>query len=340
MYAYPHFFLYQEPFRQPLKTHHGTWQIREGIYVRLESENGEVGFGEIAPLPVFGSEPLGAAWTFCATLPHAITEQTIAAIPETLPACQFGLSQAWAQLQQFPTLHPERLSYCGLLPSGRELLTHWPQFAKQPYAAWKWKIAVLPHRIELQIFQAWLKTLNPHTPLKIRLDANGGLDLTTAQAWLSFCDRVNGVFQQSRSQITVEFLEQPLPPQDWLNTLALAKDFQTPIALDETVDTLTALDNVMRLGWPGLVVIKPVLMGAWSPLKQVLPKYRERIILSSALEGPIGRWGILALAQELNLTRYALGLGVDAWRPVPMLNTRADLEDFWELAIEVFLHKT
>jgi hypothetical protein len=80
-------------------------------------------------------------------------------------------------------------------------------------------------------------------------------------------------------------------------------------------------------------------MGAWDSLRRVLPKYRERIVLSSALEGPIGRWGILALAQELKLNHYALGLGVDAWRPVPHLQSKTELEDFWQLAIEVFLHK-
>ncbi|AFY59641.1 o-succinylbenzoate synthase [Synechococcus sp. PCC 6312] len=339
MYAYPRFFLYQEPFCQPLKTHHGTWRIREGIYVRLESESGEVGFGEIAPLPAFGSEPIGAAWTFCAALPNTITAETIAAIPDTLPACQFGLSQAWAQLTEFPHLQPETLPYCGLLPAGRDLLTV-PQLAKQSYVAWKWKIAVLPYARELEIFQAWLQTLNPETPLKIRLDANGGLNLTTARAWLTVCDRLNTQFQQEQGYIAIEFLEQPLPAQDWVNLQALSNDFQTSIALDETVDSLTALENVMGLGWRGLVVIKPVLMGAWSRLKVVLPKYRDQIVLSSALEGAIGRWGILVLAQELNLTRYALGLGVDAWRPVPTLNTKTELEDFWELALEVLLHKS
>ncbi|MDS3860920.1 o-succinylbenzoate synthase [Thermosynechococcaceae cyanobacterium BACA0444] len=337
MYAYPRFFLYQEPFRQPLKTHHGTWRIREGIYVRLESESGEVGFGEIAPLPAFGSESIGTAWTFCATLPNTIIAETIAAIPDTLPACQFGLSQAWTQLTEFPHLQPETFLYCGLLPAGRDLLTV-PQLAKPSYGAWKWKIAVLPHARELEIFQAWLGSLNPETPVKIRLDANGGLNLRTARAWLTLCDRLNSQFQQEQRYIAIEFLEQPLPPQDWVNLQALSNDFQTPIALDETVDSLTALENVMGLGWRGPVVIKPVLMGAWSRLNTVLPQYRSQIVLSSALEGAIGRWGILALAQELNLTRYALGLGVDPWRPVPVLNTKAELADFWKLAIQVFRH--
>jgi O-succinylbenzoate synthase len=41
---------YRRPFRQPLKTSHGLWSLREGILLRLTDAEGRVGWGEIAPI--------------------------------------------------------------------------------------------------------------------------------------------------------------------------------------------------------------------------------------------------------------------------------------------------
>ncbi|MEO0948813.1 MAG: o-succinylbenzoate synthase, partial [Cyanobacteria bacterium J06641_5] len=56
---------YCRAFRQPLRTHHGIWEKRQGAIVRLETDTGRVGWGEIAPLPSFGSETLAAALQLC-----------------------------------------------------------------------------------------------------------------------------------------------------------------------------------------------------------------------------------------------------------------------------------
>lgn len=85
---------YQRQFKRPLKTHHGIWAVREGIILRLTDENKRVSWGEIAPIPWFGSETLEQALDFCQQLPSEITEETIFSIPSELPACQFGFESA------------------------------------------------------------------------------------------------------------------------------------------------------------------------------------------------------------------------------------------------------
>ena len=52
---------YRRVFRRSLVTAHGEWSHREGIVVRLEREDGAFGFGEIAPVPWFGTETLEVA---------------------------------------------------------------------------------------------------------------------------------------------------------------------------------------------------------------------------------------------------------------------------------------
>ena len=50
------FFHYQRKFKIPLETHHGPWSVREGIILKLIKNEQQIGWGEIAPLPWFGSE--------------------------------------------------------------------------------------------------------------------------------------------------------------------------------------------------------------------------------------------------------------------------------------------
>ena len=72
---------YRRPFLRPLETHHGLWSDREGIIIRLRPSpatdtstpqlqesllSRQGAFGEIAPVPWFGSETLEQAIAFCA----------------------------------------------------------------------------------------------------------------------------------------------------------------------------------------------------------------------------------------------------------------------------------
>ncbi len=110
----------------------------------------------------------------------------------------------------------------------------------------------------------------------------------------------------------VEFLEQPLPPQEFTTMLELSKKYQTAIALDESVATLTKLETCYHQGWRGIYVVKPAIAGSPQKLRQLCQEYQLDIVFSSVLETEIGRQGILKLAKELNLTR-PLGFSVNQW---------------------------
>ena len=49
------------PFGRTVRTAHGPWAEREGLLVRLEDEAGRSGYGEVAPIPWFGTETLAEA---------------------------------------------------------------------------------------------------------------------------------------------------------------------------------------------------------------------------------------------------------------------------------------
>ncbi len=297
---------YRRPFQTPLHTHHGLWQVREGLWVGLQSASGTTGWGEVAPLPWFGSETLEQAIAYCQSLPTQLTETDVFAVPDALPACQFGLGSAWRALYPQPAPPSQLpLAFSALLPAGQAALETWPNLWQAGYRTFKWKIGVAPLETELARL-AQLTDALPATAT-LRLDANGGLSLPQAQQWLQQCDRI--------SSVTIEYLEQPLPPSDLAAMGRLSNAYQTPIALDESVATLAQLTAVLKAGWAGIVVVKPAIAGYPQALQALLETHRPDAVFSSVFETTVGRQAVLALAQEMPLKQRALGFGTAHWFP-------------------------
>lgn len=291
---------YQRQFREPLVTSQGNWQQREGIILRLTHKTGSVGWGEIAPLPSFGSETLEQALTCCQQFANEVTEEAIASISDTLPACQFGFGSALENLTA-PTNFPNDLSYSCLLPAGEEALHTWQAAWEAGDTTFKWKIGVLPLHTELSLFKKLIEALP--TTAKLRLDANGGFTVEAAREWLRQCEDTN----------IIEYLEQPISPQHFETMLTLSQDYSTPLALDESVATLAQMEQYYEKGWRGIFIVKAAIAGFPDRLRQFCRTHSLNTVFSSVLETRIGRTAALNLARELQPRDRAVGFGVTHW---------------------------
>ena len=188
------FDIYQRRFKQPLRTSHGLWQIREGIIIGLEDSTG-IAQGEIAPLPWFGSETMSQALSFCQQLGDTVSVQDILGINDRLGCCQFAFESALLNLKQPLELANYtncNLDYCYLLPAGDRALTSWQSiYQAQSNSTFKWKIGVYPQAKEIEILKQLVASFPAH--IKLRLDANGGLNLTQAKAWLAVTDKLPAI---------------------------------------------------------------------------------------------------------------------------------------------------
>lgn len=321
---------YQRKFKRSLATSHGIWDIREGIILRLTDQTGRIGWGEIAPISWFGSETLEQAWDFCQQLSPEITTKMIFSIPAELPACQFGFECAsgvgsgelgigennlvnpvnsvnpdpnW-ELGDFHSITPSPhfpLTYSYLLPTGEAALQSWQTAWHQGSRTFKWKIGVAQITEELKIFEQLIQSLPASAQL--RLDANGGLNQQEANQWLNQADKVG----------IVEFIEQPLPPQQFAAMLEMSHEYATPIALDESVATLNQLEETYKRGWRSIFVIKAAIAGSPLRLRQFCQEYQIDAVFSSVFESAIARLAALKLAAELSHTHRAVGFGVNHW---------------------------
>jgi O-succinylbenzoate synthase len=294
-----HFKLYQNYFKQPLQTSHGVWSVREGIIISLTNSAGVTSRGEIAPLPWFGSETLAQAVKFCQQLGEAITKQEIMAIPDHLPCCQFALESAYLALTQDDLVRSSHtLNFCYLLPAGQEALIAWQDLYQANSATtFKWKIGVLTLVEEIAILKQLHNNLPPQ--VKLRLDANGGLNLTQAQQLLSVTDGLQ----------RIEFIEQLLSPDKFTDILQLSQKHTTVLALDESVASFQQLQQIYRQGWQGVYVIKAAIMGFTTRLRQFCQNNDLDVVFSSVLETEVGREAVLNLVQQLDHPR-AVGFGV------------------------------
>ncbi len=292
--------IYQRPFRQPLHTSHGVWEIRQGIIIQLTDRSGKSHAGEIAPIPWFGSESVEAAIAWCNSIGDSITATQIQQIPDTLPACQFGFGSALTAFNFPLTTIPTTSEISALLPTGAAAITAWQALFARGYSTFKWKIGVAPIAQEVAIWQQLMVDFPPDA--KLRLDANGGLTYLEAAQWLQMCQ------QESR----IEFIEQPLAPELIAESIELSNSYKTLIALDESVATFDRLQAIYDVGWRGIYVIKPGIAGFPWRLVKFITERKLDVVFSSVLETQVGKSAALELASRLQLNR-AMGFGIDDW---------------------------
>ncbi len=292
---------YSLPFRTPVRTAHGLWTRREGLLVRLESEDGGARFGECAPIPWFGTETVDEAEVVCAAFDGRVSDERIAEIDEKkYPCLRFALGKRGIANAEPKPCAPY-LPVAALLPAGRAALDKIPALAEMGFRTFKWKVGAADAADEMVLLDDVCAALPAGA--RLRLDANGAWNRRIAERWLSRC-----------AEYPVEFIEQPVAAdaagaEDLL--LGLAGDYPVPLALDESVAGSGDVARWLESGWPGIFVIKPALLGDVERVAGRLPK--DRVVFSSALETGLGAAAALRVAFEFfpgTEKPRALGFGV------------------------------
>ena len=303
---------YQLPFKLAVRTAHGAWAEREGVWVRMEDERGNVGFGEAAPIPWFGTESVDDVEEACHALGEIVDDDKIAQVPQRLPCLRNALASAMAQLESAreaadgsetstaSTDEPAYLQIAALLPGGRAVLDALPTKAEAGFRVFKWKVGVGEVADELSLLDDVCSGLPEGS--KLRLDANGAWDRRRAEQWLERC-----------AERPVEFIEQPVASdargaEDLL--LGLANDYPTPVGLDESLVGEGDVARWLELGWPGIFIVKTALLGDAREVLDRLSRAKARVVFSSALETAIGARAALEHAFAWHGERRALGFGV------------------------------
>lgn len=303
---------YRLPFRQTVRTAHGPWAEREGIWLRAEREvegRRVVGWGEAAPVAGFRCESLEAAEAALAGLEGRAVDlaEGLARMPAECGCARAALASALGEETKATGGAIKFLSVAGLLPAGRAALAAVDARLELGYRVFKWKVGVGAAADEWAMLDDLLGRLPAGA--RLRLDANGAWDRRVAEGWLA-----------RAAERPVEYVEQPIAAdargaEDLLR--GLAEDYPVKIALDESLSGSDDVARWLASEWRGVWVIKPALLGEPGPVLASLAKAKADVVFGSALETVIGARAALRLAfawaearGEKTEARRALGFGV------------------------------
>ena len=292
---------YQRTFVQPLRTARGVWAVREGFIVRVVEDSGVVRYGEVAPIPEFGTETVAQARDF---LERLVVSPELAADAEALaglPCCGFGVGGG--EVERLGGLEVEGrgaverfYSVAGLLPAGRAAVPVAVAKVARGYETFKWKIGVDSVSAEQAVFRE-LHALLP-AGVRLRLDGNCGLSVEALECWLDF-------LQDYRER--VDYIEQPLAVGKEALMARCASGSGVDVALDESLHGAAGGRWLEAGAWSGPLVLKPALMGDAGRLVELLRPVASQVVLSSVFETAVGLEGALLLADALSSLNRAIG---------------------------------
>ncbi len=285
---------YRRRLNRPVPTAAGLWTHRSGIVVRLRDPDGRVGYGEVAPMDRAGCESIRQARARLKACEGVISDEAIDELSRDLPCCRFALASARWMITD-PVVE-YTFANTALLPSGEEAILGIERALDAGYQCFKLKIGMnQPNEFEVvsHVLDGVVRDR------QLRLDANGSLTEAAMREWLEFIAGNPGV----------DFLEQPLPLGEEKPAAEIAQEFQTEVALDESVSEMGRLVTLCSSGiWKGPLVLKPLVLGDPEKITRLVGPLGNRVIVSSAFETGFGMHGTLRLAASMGVTD-AVGYG-------------------------------
>jgi o-succinylbenzoate synthase len=279
------------PFKQPYATATGVVIERELALLRLEDDDGVVGYGEAAPFEPYDGVKLDAV---VAALSNGQPDDGAPA--QARAAWELALLDLEARRAGRPVGEPgaERIAVNRTLPAGppEEAARAAAEGVREGYSCFKVKVG-LPDDAER--VAAVREAIGPWPAL--RVDANCAWTVEQAVTALGTLLRYD-----------LELVEQPC------RTLAelaeLRRDCPVPIAADESVATPDDVRTATELEACDVVNVKLAASGGFGAAREAVRTAREgglEPFLSSTLDGP---WGIAAALQLAAAEGISLACGL------------------------------
>jgi o-succinylbenzoate synthase len=310
------------PLRAPLVTGGVTIAMRR-VWVLRIAHGDHLGLGEAAPLARFGGETPDACATALAAAAAALTADRIASwlaggralgddletllahAPCARHAVEGALLDLLAQRIGVPLARllgadgPLAIPVNALIGGeGDDASAAVRAQAAHDvgFGTLKLKLPADPAAAAARV-RAVRRALGPGAVL--RADANAAWNLGQA---LHFAHEI--------ATCGLDYCEQPLPADD-LAGLASLRRAGLRIGADESVRTPADVDRVAEAGGADVVVLKPMFLGGWAPLHDAVRRagrHRLDVVVTSSLDGAIGRAAATHYAIALGLTDRAHGL--------------------------------
>lgn len=285
------------PLVAPLRSAHGVEAVRDLVLVRVALADGTEGWGECSALarPTYTAEHTAGAWAVLREelVPALLAGRDAGVVGHPMAATALAVARTDAGLrrrgrrlvEELGARHgrpAERLpttAVLGRAGSVDDLLRSVADQVALGVALVKLKVTPRPEDLEAvgAVRSTW-------PGLALAVDGNGSLDRRS----LAHLDGLGLVY-----------IEQPAPPEALLESAALAERLDTPVALDESITSLDALETALALRALHVVNVKPARVGgiqAAADLVRTAVDAGAVAFVGGMLETGVGRAAALAVA--------------------------------------------
>jgi O-succinylbenzoate synthase len=329
---------YELPFSEPLELKGTLLRYREGLLLELQvDEGGEIGWGEVSPLPGFSRESLEEAAEQSRDLASSVmgrevTDDWLAPDGDfsreldsmgLAPSARFGFELAlWnlcaasrgSSLPELITPSPRATVAVSALISGppETALQEARRALTAGYEAVKLKVGGRPVEEDVELVRAVREELCDAVAL--RLDANRAWSLEEAAR-----------FAGGTSGLRLEYVEEPLADPTLL--AAFVRDHGVAVALDESLVGMEP-EALEDHAYARAVVLKPTLLGGISRTLRfagLASRLGAKPVISSAYETGVGTAALLALAAGVGDEDVPAGLDTYRRLAEDVLNPPLDL---------------
>lgn len=290
---------YAIPFRRPVATSRGTFRTRRGYWILAMDEEGNLGYGEAAPMPE----------AMTATI-HEIEERRrggveVERLARSSPMVQVGAELARLDLEcrrdgrrlaEVFSDAPRPAVACNLLLLETEptkAAAEAVQAVAHGYETLKIKVGSSAYLKDEKRIAAVREAVGPS--IRIRLDANRRWPLETALLAMRRYERYE-----------IEYIEEPYDGDISFVRGASA----IPVAADESIQSIPDARRMIRARGVDLIVLKPMALGIRASFAIACEAAREGIgvVVTSMLDTPVGIAAALHLACALPGEDRAHGL--------------------------------
>jgi o-succinylbenzoate synthase len=109
----------------------------------------------------------------------------------------------------------------------------------------------------------------------------------------------------------LEYVEQPLPPDDLAGLAKVRRDAEVPVAADEPITSVDAAREVLETEAADVLVLKPMVLGGLRRTLEAADLAADHgadVVVTSTIDGAVGRAGALHAAAALGTRERACGL--------------------------------
>jgi len=305
-------------FVRPAGTSRGILEQKPCWFIRLTSEAGTTGIGEVSFIPglsIEKEEEMEARLDRICKLISSGKMDPVQPLP-SLPGVQFALETALRDLEaggerilfRSPFTEGQRgITTNGLIWMGAKpfMISQIREKMHLGFRVLKLKVGALDFSEELDVVR-WIRSEFGVSDLEIRLDANGAWKPGEALEKMEHFAHYN-----------IHSIEQPVARGQWEEMARLCRDGSIPVALDEELIGITdpwEMRTVLEQIDPAYIILKPGLLGGFSMASQWIELAGASGTgwwITSALESTIGLNAIAQWTSWMEVT-IPQGLGTGA----------------------------